>query len=277
MSEETQKEAKPNGAPPAELVKPKSLITKLCEVGASLTYIQKRGNNTFHVYKYATEADIVSAIRLELYTRHVFLIPDVIETKREIIERKTVKEGKEKITQTALTDMNIKWTWLDGDTGEILVSHMPGCGEDSGDKGTYKAITGSEKYLLLKTFLIPTFDDAEKLTPEQKKEFQQRLAKDKTAELKAKIEANKAETPEEAQKELAKGRIVHVSLPDRFKGEYFAVYGFTLGMEQFMSDCAANRFRGPEGIFYKLSVQYLPDLDALIKRLGYTLEKETEE
>jgi ERF superfamily len=255
--------------------KTKTLIMKLCEVGASLSYIEKRGKNSFHVYKYATEADIVSAIRLELYARNVFLIPNVVDVKRELIERKTVKDGKEKITQTALTDMNVEWTWMDGESGETIPCHVPGCGEDSGDKGTYKAFTGSEKYLLLKTFLIPTYDDAEQMTSGDKKALQQRIAKEKTAELKSQIAVRDATNPEEAEAEKRKGQVLFVSIPQRFNGDFAAVYGKPITdfkIETFMSDCAANRFKGPEGIFYKLPIQYAEDAKALGSKLGYSVE-----
>jgi ERF superfamily len=251
----------------------KNLVQKLCEVGASLSYIEKRGKNSFFVYKYATEADIVSAIRLELYKRNVFLIPDVIENKRELVERKTVKDGKEKITYTALTDMNVLWTWLDGDSGETLPCHVPGCGEDSGDKGCYKAFTGSEKYLLLKTFLIPTYDDPEQLTSADKKALQKRIADEKIAGAEAKKFARQADTPEQAEKELAKSKVVWVSTPDRFHGEFAAVYGYTDGIILFLNDCDAQRFKGPEGIYFKLPIQYLADLRNAVQKEGFTLKE----
>src|SRR4029079_18402967 len=34
--------------------------------------------------------------------------------------------------------------------------YWPGYGDDAGDKGVYKALTGAEKYLLMKTFLVST-------------------------------------------------------------------------------------------------------------------------
>lgn len=259
----------------AEGIEPKkTLVQKLCEIGASLSFIEKRGKNTFHVYKYATEADIVSAIRLEMFNRHVFLIPNVIETKRESIERKTIKEGKEKVTLTCLTDMNVEWTWLDGDSEEKLVCHVPGCGEDSGDKGPYKAFTGSEKYLLLKTFLIPTYDDAEQMTSADKRENQKRVAAEKEAEFKAKAAIREATNPDEAEAARKAGEVLFISTPERFHSEFAAVYGkpiVDLKLEDFFRDCDAHRFKAPEGVIYKLPFQYAKDCEALAKKLGYTV------
>jgi hypothetical protein len=260
----------PESAPATNGTK-KTLIQKLCEVGKELTWVEKRGENKFHGYKYATEADLVMAIRLELYDRHVFLVPNVLSTVREDITAKDDPKAKRK----AITDMVIEWTWVDGDTGEKLVCHMPGCGEDASDKGTYKAITGSEKYLLLKTFLIPTYDDAESLTAEDKKALQLRIVEEKGAELKAKKEAREAPNEEEAARILKKGEVLFIDLPDRFNGEALAVYGKPIMAEDmisFFNDCAAKRFKGPEGVFYKLEVQYGRDCKAMAEKKGYTVK-----
>lgn len=48
-----------------------------------------------------------------------------------------------------------------GDTGATHTVRFFGDGLDKGDKGLYKAYTGAIKYLLMKTFLIPTGDDPE--------------------------------------------------------------------------------------------------------------------
>ena len=51
--------------------------------------------------------------------------------------------------------------FLDGETGASIKKPWRGYGTDKEDKGGYKAMTGGEKYFLLKTFLIPTGDDPE--------------------------------------------------------------------------------------------------------------------
>jgi len=250
---------------------PKSLIRKLCEVGDELTWVQKRGKNEFHGYKYATEADLVLAIRKELYKRHVFLTGNLKSMKRE---SRTDDKGKHR----SITDLEIEWTWHDGETGEMLVCNFPGSGEDTGDKGTYKAITGSEKYLLLKTFLIPTYDDAEAMEPADKRELQKRVGIEKTAALKAQRDAREAHSEEEAQKVLRKGEVMFLTLPDRFHGEFAAVFGKPTQREvmiQFFNDCNAQRFKAQEGIIYKLPIQYAQDCKTLAEREGFTVEDKT--
>ena len=61
-----------------------------------------------------------------------------------------------------LTTVKGNVEFIDGDTGESYIAEGVGQGADSGDKGVYKAITGMMKYILLKTFLVPTGDDPER-------------------------------------------------------------------------------------------------------------------
>lgn len=145
----------------------RSLIKKLAKIMAQVERVEKRGENSFHHYKYAIEADLVDAIRPLLAAENVVCLPTLMETNR-------YQHTNAKGNLTFITDVKMKWTFEDGDSGETREVIFPGCGEDSGDKGVYKAMTGSEKYLLLKTFLIATGDDPEKDEAEPKQGAQVR-------------------------------------------------------------------------------------------------------
>lgn len=137
----------PNGA----AVK-KSLVAKLAEVMAAVERVPKRGRNDYHGYDYATEADIAATIRKELANRNVMLLPGADDMARVPVGDKG----------SVLTTLKMSFTFLDGDTGEQLTRPWYGAGTDKEDKGLYKAMTGGEKYFLLKTFLMPTGDDPER-------------------------------------------------------------------------------------------------------------------
>lgn len=128
-----------------------SLVKKLAEVMAAVDRVAKRGRNDFHRYDYATEADIAAAIRQELASRSVLLVPAITGESRVPVGEK----GE------VLTTLDMEFTFYDGDSQEQITRPWKGYGTDKGDKGGYKAMTGGEKYLLLKTFLIPTGDDPE--------------------------------------------------------------------------------------------------------------------
>ena len=138
---------------------PTSLVQKLADVMQAVGRVPKHGHNSFHNYDYATEADIAEAIRSELAQRHVILLPAIIESRREPVGEKG----------NVLTLLKMEFTFLDGESGEQLMRPWMGAGTDKEDKGLYKAMTGGEKYFLLKTFLVPTGDDPERDDPARTK------------------------------------------------------------------------------------------------------------
>lgn len=140
------------------------LVKKLAAVMKAVHHVPKRGRNTFHNYDYATEADIVATVRQELADRDVMLIPGIGTQTREPVGEK----GE------FLTTLEMDFTFMDGESGETLTKAWRGAGSDKGDKGLYKAMTGAEKYFLLKTFLIPTGDDPERDSKDESKEAKRR-------------------------------------------------------------------------------------------------------
>jgi hypothetical protein len=130
----------------------KTLVAKLAEVMAAVERIPKRGHNDFHKYSYATEADIAATVRAELAARQVMLIPSITgETRHPVGEKGSV-----------LTVLEMEMEFFDGESGASIKKPWRGYGTDKEDKGGYKAMTGGEKYFLLKTFLMPTGDDPER-------------------------------------------------------------------------------------------------------------------
>jgi ERF superfamily len=163
----------------------RKLVQKLAEVMKEVKYIQKRGYNSFHKYKYATEADVAEKVREALAERNIVMIPSL--TNHSIREHTTSKGNREYITTVVM-----EFRFIDGETGETITFSMIGEGQDAGDKGPYKAMTGAQKYALMKTFMIPTGDDPEadedvdKRNNEEQKDHQQDSAGSKMSVLKAK-------------------------------------------------------------------------------------------
>lgn len=142
-----------------------TLYRKIAAVTAAVSRIPKNGENTFHRYKYATESDITDGLR-DLLEQHglAFLPPSVISWERD----ETIENPK----LGPRTRVQVQFGIGCCDTGEVFTSVLWGEGQDTSDKGFYKAYTGAVKYFLMKTFLIATGDD-----PEQRDEQpQQRQA-----------------------------------------------------------------------------------------------------
>lgn len=188
-----------------EVSKPKTLVQKLCEVMAAVGYTQKTGWNEAQKYHYVTEADIAEKIRPELAKRGVIIFPTMVSNTRTKLERNYFDKFDKcmKTKESWAVDVLMRWTVVDGDSGEMFVCEIPGCSESPGDKGVYVAITGSEKYLLMKLFLLPTGDDPEDDAnePVGTKEAAQAVGKKKVEDLTAKL----AESIEEAKKRKPNG------------------------------------------------------------------------
>jgi hypothetical protein len=135
-------------------------ITKaLHEVMGKVAYVQKGQRNKFHNYNYAGEADLLAVLRPAMMEAGLLLIPSAV--------------SQSAIDSYGNTQVVMEYTLAhkDGDTWPHPIRAL-GCGNDMnskggvGDKGTYKAITGANKYLLFKLFQIETGDDPENQTEE---------------------------------------------------------------------------------------------------------------
>lgn len=163
-----------------------AILSALNAVMQEAAYVQKTGENDFHGYRYATEADVLERLRPAMVKHGLILIPSV--------------------QQVSTPDTN-------GNTSVIVhytLAHVSGavwpqpiiaagCGNDRsknggiGDKGLYKALTGANKYLLFKLFQIETGDDPEKSEGDRNREAGEKAARQFYVEG-GKIAISKAET-----------------------------------------------------------------------------------
>ena len=142
----------PKAAPETKI----GLVTKLATIMGELGNVKKEGFNTNQKYKFVRESDLVEKLSPLLAKYHVFLHQTVLS--HSLVEMYKTSSG----STMWLTTVEVQFQWFDGDSGETLpVFVFVGTGADTGDKGIYKALTGAEKYALMKTFLVSTGDDPE--------------------------------------------------------------------------------------------------------------------
>ena len=127
----------------------KQLSKKMLAVMHSVGYVQKNGVNQFHRYRYVSEADVAKAFSQALQQHKIFMFSSVVE--RHCQPYKT-RGGKDAF----LVTIKLQVTFVDSDSGEQFSAVFYGDGSDSDDKAIYKAITGAQKYALMKTFLVAT-------------------------------------------------------------------------------------------------------------------------
>jgi len=130
-------------------------ITKIMsELGA----ISKDKVNSQQGFKYRGIDDVMNALNPLLAKHKVFVVPEVIEHKRE---ERTSSKGNVLLYSIC----TIKYTFYAED-GTSVFAVVIGEGMDSGDKATNKAMAIAMKYACFQTFCIPTGDDPDSETYE---------------------------------------------------------------------------------------------------------------
>lgn len=132
------------------------LATKLLKVMDDVKSVVKDGRNSFHGYKFASDAAILTAVRKAMIQHKVIALPNQLSCDRTLGTK-----GKKSEAELDFTTVCVEYTIIDAETGYATTCRAYGQGQDAGDKGAYKAATGAEKYFLLKALMIPTEDDPE--------------------------------------------------------------------------------------------------------------------
>lgn len=131
-----------------------NIHAKMHRVMSEIGTIEKDKRNDFHKYAYASEFAIKQRIQPLLITEGILLSFSVEEASTS--EVTTLKGAKE-----TLTTAKVSFRFTSVEDGSFVEGRFMGQGQDSGDKGIYKAVTGALKYMLTSNFLIPTGDDPE--------------------------------------------------------------------------------------------------------------------
>lgn len=129
----------------------KELLTALQAAAMEVGYVQKKGRNDFQNYNYVTESDVVAQTREALLNNDIVMIPSVEDVSHD---------------EYGNTNIIVLYTVHHTASGQSLTFKMAGAGNDRnskgvGDKGIYKALTGCNKYALLKALQLATGDDPE--------------------------------------------------------------------------------------------------------------------
>lgn len=145
----------------------KNLYQKISAVMEEISYLAKDDNvgTGKTSYKAISEEKVTSIVRQSLIKNRLVILP--IEQATEEVFTEYVKEayGKQEKKQRLMTRVDTKYKIVNIDNPkefEILASS--GSGVDTQDKGVGKAMTYSYKYMLLRTFAIPTGEDPDKIS-----------------------------------------------------------------------------------------------------------------
>ena len=144
-----------------------NIYQKIAEVMKDVEYLQKDDDvdaGKGRSYKAITEEKVTTAVRKSLIKHGVVIIP--VEQKRERSDETVVdKYGNQRTNHLTEVDTVYRIQNIE-DPEDCVFATSSGSGVDTQDKGVGKAMTYAYKYLLLRTFAIPTGEDPDKVSSE---------------------------------------------------------------------------------------------------------------
>lgn len=140
-----------------------NLWQKISAVMTEVEYLKKDdvvGKGSKSEYKAISEEKVTETVRVSFIKHGLVLLP--VEQEHTCETRETENDyGKKGVSR--LATVNVKYKLVDIETGEHEFIVSSGTGADSGDKAVGKAMTYAYKYALLRTLMIPTGEDPDKI------------------------------------------------------------------------------------------------------------------
>lgn len=131
-----------------------NIYEKILEVMKNIEYLNKDDAVSYGSTKYKamSEEKVTTTVRKELIKQGLVVFP---------VEQTVMKDGNITTTNTTYKMVNTE------NPEEFVFLASSGQGSDTQDKGVGKAMTYSFKYMLLRTFAIPTGEDPDKVASEK--------------------------------------------------------------------------------------------------------------
>jgi len=137
-----------------------NIFQKISEVMKAIEYLTKDDKVEFGQTKYKaiSEEKVTTAVRKELVKQGIVIIPIMQEsTVTELIRtEKSVNQRADVHTKYRIQNID--------DVNDFIEVESNGSGVDTQDKAVGKAMTYAYKYMLLRTFAIPTGEDPDKIS-----------------------------------------------------------------------------------------------------------------
>ena len=155
-------------------VKELNLYQKISRVMQDIEYLAKDdkvSTGKTESYKAISEEKVTSSVRASLISNGLVILPIEQHTEEIFTEYEKEAYGKVEKKQRLLTRVDVKYKIVNiNKPTEFEILASSGSGVDSQDKGVGKAMTYSYKYMLLRTFAIPTGEDPDKISSQELEE-----------------------------------------------------------------------------------------------------------
>lgn len=146
-----------------------NLYQKINRIMSEIEYLKKDDKVITNTqkntgYNAVSEEKVTSEIRKGLVKYGIVIIP--IE-QEHIRQDEVLKDqyGNDKVNRITTVNVKYKMQNID-DVNDYIIIASSGTGVDTQDKGVGKAMTYAYKYMLLRTFAIPTGEDPDKISSE---------------------------------------------------------------------------------------------------------------
>lgn len=186
-----------------------NIFEKINAVMKEIEYITKDDKVEFGntKYKAISEEKVTTTVRNELVKQGIVIIP--VEQQSE--NKELIRTDK---SVNMLTSVHVKYRIQNiEDVNDYIEVESNGTGVDTQDKGVGKAMTYAYKYMLLRTFAIPTGEDPDKISSAETDE-------------KMAIEADNTVISEQKAKAL-ESSIANNNLSDEKVTEILNKFGYT--------------------------------------------------
>ena len=137
-----------------------NVFQKINKVMENIEYLAKDDKVEFGTTKYKaiSEEKVTTAVREQLVKQGIVILPVMQESNNKELTRtdKSVNMLTEVHTRYRIQNID--------DVNDYIEVESNGTGVDTQDKGVGKAMTYAYKYMLLRTFAIPTGEDPDKIS-----------------------------------------------------------------------------------------------------------------
>ncbi len=132
------------------------IIKAINAVMAAVPFIGKTGKNKHAGWAYASEADVLAAIRPAMVEHGLVLTPNVVA-----MEHEQYTTAKNNLGTRVFVTVEHTLAHISGLVWPVKITAV-GCAEDTQDKAAAQAGTSAQKYCLLRLFLVETGQDSDR-------------------------------------------------------------------------------------------------------------------
>lgn len=198
-----------------------NIYQKINEVMKNIEYLTKDDQVAFGTTKYKaiSEEKVTTAVREQLVKQGIVIIPVQQESENKELTRTEKSVNMLTSVHTRYRIQNID------DVNDFIEVESNGTGVDTQDKGVGKAMTYAYKYMLLRTFAIPTGEDPDKIS-----------SAETDAKIKKEIEAEQEKVISKQKEESLDKAIENRKISDETVLQVLEKYGYSSTKEIKMKD-----------------------------------------